>query len=413
MKNNIIEKSLSSLLENKNFEFANFSHPLLSNGYSKKDIIEGCKVMLSKKITMGSKTSKFEKYFAKKLKVKYALMVNSGSSANLLSFFCLINFLKKNMVKKNSECIIPALCWSTTLWPIIQSGLKPVFADVDLDTFCISYKSLLKKINKKTKVIIIVNVLGNCPDIFKIRALAKKKNIYLIEDNCESLGSKIRSKYLGTIGDFGTFSFYYSHQVTGGEGGMITCKSKEDYQILKSLRAHGWDREFFKKKVKDFNFINQGFNLRPLDVSAAIAFNQFKRLDKMIKIRSKNRNLIIKTLKSSTNWNNQFSFFQPKKKLKPSWFGFPIIINNSKIYDKKKYLEFLNKKKIETRPIISGNFANQSSVKLYRIKFKKNEFTNAQKIEDDGFFIGLPTTPLKIKDVKKLSNLLLSIELFK
>ena len=193
-------------------------------------------------------------------RAKYSLMVNSGSSANLLAFFCITNILKKNKVPKNSECIIPAICWSTTLWPILQSGLKPVFADVDLNTFCIDYSSLIKKFSKKTKVIILVNVLGNSPEINKIRSFAKKKKIYLIEDNCESLGSKYKNKYLGTYGDFGTFSFYYSHQVCAGEGGMITCKSKDDYNILKTLRAHGWDRELKNKKVKDFNFINQGFN---------------------------------------------------------------------------------------------------------------------------------------------------------
>lgn len=408
-KNSLLKK----IFKRRELKSDDFKYPLLSDGYTEQDLIEGCKVLLSRKITMGSVTKTFEKYFAKKLNAKYALMVNSGSSANLLSFFCLTNVLKKNRVKEGSECIVPAICWSTTLWPIVQSGLKPIFVDVDEDTFCINYEAIKKKITKKTRVIILVNVLGNCPDLLKIRKLAKKKNLYLIEDNCESLGSKLSNKHLGTIGDFGTFSFYYSHQVTGGEGGMIICKSKEDYKILQSLRAHGWDREFSKKNVKDFNFINQGFNLRPMDISAAIAFNQFKRLKKMIYIRSKNRDLIINTFKSSKKFKNEFKFFQPRNNLKPSWFGFPILINNSKKYYKQKYLEFLNKNKIETRPIISGNFINQKSVQIHNIKYKKNEFLNSQKIEDDGFFIGLPTIPLKKKHAITLVNFLLSIDSFK
>ena len=408
-KNNLIKKifkNYKSTKENK------FNFPLLNNGYSKEDLIEGTKTIISGNLTMGNKTRIFEKYFAKKIGAKYALMVNSGSSANLLAFFCITNALKKNRVIKGSECIIPAVCWSTTLWPIIQSGLKPVFVDVDLNSFCIDYSKLVKKVTKKTKVIILVNVLGNSPEIKKIRNFANKRKIYLIEDNCESLGSKYGGKYLGTFGDFGTFSFYYSHQVTAGEGGMIVCKFKDDYDILKSLRAHGWDREIKKKKVRDFNFINEGFNLRPLEVSASIGMNQFKRLDKMMKIRSFNRREIIRNLKKSKKWNNQFQFFNPSKNLKPSWFGLPFLINKKKKINKEKYLKFLNNKNIETRPIISGNFTNQFAVKLHDIKFKKKELENAQIIEDYGFFIGLPTEKIEKNKIYKLVDHLLQIDNF-
>lgn len=327
-------------------------------------------------------------------------------------FFCLTNVLKKNKVKKGSECIIPGVCWSTTLWPILQSGLKPVFADVDLNNFCIDYSSLIKKVTKKTKVIILVNVLGNCPELNRIKKFAKEKNIYLIEDNCESLGSKYNNKFLGTHGDFGTFSFYYSHQVTAGEGGMIVCKSKDDYKILKSLRAHGWDRELKKQKIKGFNFINEGFNLRPMDISASIGMSQFKRLNMMMVTRSKNRDMIIKKLMKSKNWNNQFNFFNPSKNLKPSWFGLPLMTNMPKKFDKKKYLQFLNKNHIETRPIISGNFTNQPAVKFHKIKFNKKELLNSQKIEEKGFFIGLPTELLSLNELNKLTKYLLCIDNF-
>ena len=413
MKNINQNYLLYKLFKNQKFsEKDKFNFPLLNNGYSKKDLIEAAKTLISGRLTMGEKTRNFEKYFAKKIGAKYALMVNSGSSANLLAFFCLTNLLKKNRVKKGAECIIPAVCWSTTLWPIIQSGLKPVFVDVDINTFCIDYSSLIKKVSKKTKVIILVNVLGNSPEIKKIRSFANKKKIYLIEDNCESLGSKYGNKFLGTFGDFGTFSFYYSHQVTAGEGGMITCKSKEDYNILKSLRAHGWDREIAKKKIKDFNFVNQGFNLRPLEISASIGMSQFKRINKMIKIRSYNRKKIIQNLKKSNQWKNQFKFFYPAKHLKPSWFGLPLIINKDNKFNKHKYLEFLNRNNIETRPIISGNFTNQTAVKIHKIKFKKNELLNSQKIEDSGFFIGLPTEKISEKKIDRLVKYLLYIDNF-
>ena len=386
-----------------------FNYPLLENAFSAQDISSAIKVVKSKKLTMSKKTTEFEKNFSKFIKSKYCLMVNSGSSANLLAFFTLINPIKKNKLKLGDECLIPALCWSTSLWPIIQSGLKPKFIDVDLKTFSPNLETIKKNITKKTKAIMLINVLGNCSEIDKIKSFAKKKNIYLIEDNCESLGSIYKKKFLGTYGDFSTFSFYYSHQLTAGEGGMIVCNNKADYNILKSLRAHGWDREISKKK-NTFNFINQGFNLRPLDVSAAIAISQLKRLKQMIKIRKYNRDMIINFLKKSPKWNNQFTFFEFSKFLKPSWFSIPLLINQKYLKNKKIFLKNLEKKKIETRPIISGNFINQPAIKLHKLKFNKNNFKNSQEIEDRGFFIGLPTKKIKITDLKKLADCLLDLK---
>jgi len=386
-----------------------FNYPLLENAFSAQDISSAIKVVKSKKLTMSKKTTEFEKNFSKFIKSKYCLMVNSGSSANLLAFFTLINPIKKNKLKLGDECLIPALCWSTSLWPIIQSGLKPKFIDVDLKTFSPNLETIKKNITKKTKAIMLINVLGNCSEIDKIKSFAKKKNIYLIEDNCESLGSIYKKKNLGTYGDFSTFSFYYSHQLTAGEGGMIVCNNKADYNILKSLRAHGWDREISKKK-NTFNFINQGFNLRPLDVSAAIAISQLKRLKQMIKIRKYNRDMIINFLKKSPKWNNQFTFFESSKFLKPSWFSIPLLINQKYLKNKKIFLKNLEKKKIETRPIISGNFINQPAIKLHKFKFNKNNFKNSQEIEDRGFFIGLPTKKIKITDLKKLADCLLDLK---
>lgn len=336
-------------------------------------------------------------------------MVNSGSSANLLAFFALINPMKKNRLKRDDECLIPALCWSTSLWPIIQAGLKPKFIDVDLNTFSPSLETIKKNITKKTKAIMLINVLGNCSEIDKIKYFAKKKNIYLIEDNCESLGSIYKKKNLGTFGDFSTFSFYYSHQLTSGEGGMIVCSKSSDYKILQSLRAHGWDRDISKKK-NTFNFINQGFNLRPLDISASIAISQLKRLKMMVKNRKFNRDMIIRYLKKSPKWDNQFTFFESNKYLEPSWFSVPLLINKKYLKFKNVYLKRLEKNKIETRPIISGNFINQPATKLHKLKFNKNNFKISQEIEDRGFFIGLPTKKIKLKNFKKLADYLLDFK---
>ena len=377
--------------------------------FESSDIIKGAETLLKGKITMSEITSKFEKEFANFLGVKYALMVNSGSSANLLAFFALVNPENKKKIKINDECIIPALCWSTSLWPIVQSGLKPKFIDVDIKTFNLDLKSLEKSINKKTKVIMAVHILGNCPDMSKLKEIVNRKKLILIEDACESLGSTYKNKNLGTFGKYGTYSFYVSHQITSGEGGMIVCNDLNDYKIIHKLRAHGWDRGLNKKNTRNFNFVNSGFNLRPLDLTAAIGFNQFKRLNNMKKIRQVNRDKIIRSLRSSPDWSQQFTFLEPIKNLKPSWFGLPILINKNFLKNKDKFLKYLNKNGIETRPIISGNFLNQPCIKLYNINQNKKLFKNAQEIEDRGFFIGLHTNLIEKNKLKFLTKNLLKI----
>ncbi len=408
-----MSKKLLNLFNNTNIKIKKFSYPLHEDSLTKEDLLEGVKVLISRQLTMSKKTNKFENYFKNKLGLNYCVMVNSGSSANLLALFALINPVKKNRLRAGDECLIPAVCWATSLWPVIQAGLTPKLIDVDLNTFSINLDLIKKNVTKKTKAIMMINVLGNCSEIDKIQKFAKDKNIYLIEDNCESLGSKYKNKYLGSYGDFSSFSFYYSHQITSGEGGMIACKKKEDYNLLKILRAHGWDRDLVKSNNKKFNFINSGFNVRPLEVSAAIGLNQFKRLTKMISIRSYNRNKIIKTLKNSHNWNEQFTFFKHKKDLKPSWFGFPLLINPKFEKKKEKFLKFLAKNNLESRPIISGNFVNQPAIKLYNIKYNKKELKNSNEIDKRGFFIGLPTVKLTQKKLNKISNLLLNISSLK
>ena len=194
-------------------------YPLLEKGFTKEDIIKGMEVLLSRKLTMSDITRKFEKAFSKFVGSKYALMVNSGSSANLLAAFALINPKKKGRLKSGDKFIIPAICWSTSLCPLVQCGLKPEFIDVNINNFCIN-ENLLKK-NSSVKAIMNIHILGNSPNMDKVQSFAKLNNMFLIEDTCEALGSKFKSKYLGTFGDFGTYSFYYSHQITSGEGGMI------------------------------------------------------------------------------------------------------------------------------------------------------------------------------------------------
>ena len=385
-----------------------YFYPLIENPYRKSDISEALKVLKSRRLTIGPVTDKFQNSFTKKLGSKFSLMVNSGSSANLLALQCLINPYRKKRLKPGDEVLIPSLCWSTSLWPIIQSGLKPKFVDIDLDSLNINLNDLKKKISKKTKAILIVHVLGNCVDMSELMRVVKKHNLILIEDTCESLGTKYKNKYLGTFGDFSSFSFYSSHQISSGEGGMICCKNNDDHEIIKSLRAHGWSRGLKNEKKiaaankhldSRFIFYNSGFNLRSTDIAASIGLNQFKDIDQFIKKRSINRDKILKIFKKKIKMMKYLSFIDANNHVKASWFGIPILL--SKKINRNKFLKKIEKLGVETRPIISGNFLKQPSIKKYKLN-KKSNFKNSDIVNNHGFFIGLPTSAISDKNIKKL-----------
>jgi len=383
-------------------------YPLVENPFREKDLKSAIKVIKSGKITIGKYTNNFEKIFSKKLGTKNTLMVNSGSSANLLAFQCLINPYRKKRLKIGDEVLIPALCWSTSLWPIIQSGLKPVFVDINPNTLNIDLKLLQKKITNKTKAIMLVHVLGNSTEMNLLLKIIKKNKLILIEDTCESLGSKFNNKYLGTFGDISTFSFYSSHQISSGEGGMISCKTEEDYEIIKALRSHGWSRglkneKFIANKYKNldkrFIFYNSGFNLRPTDISAAIGLSQFNDFEKLKLTRNINRNKIVNRLKNNTRIKTYLTFIEANNLVSPSWFSIPILIKNT--IKRKLFIKKIEQKGIETRPIISGNFLKQPAIKKYKIK-QNEKFIYADLINDTGFFIGIPNKKINSKFLKKI-----------
>jgi len=388
-----------------------YIYPLVDNPFRKKDLKSAIKVIKTGKITMSTNVTNFENQFSKKVRNNFSVMTNSGSSANLLALQCLINPYRKKKLNKGDEVLIPALCWSTSLWPIIQSGLKPVFVDVDINNLNIDLNDMERKISKKTKAIMLVHVLGNCPNMKLLIKLKKKYNLILIEDTCESLGTKYNRKFLGTFGEFSTFSFYTSHQISSGEGGMISCKSREDYEIIRSLRSHGWTRDLsIHKKItkqnkhldEKFIFYNSGYNLRPTEISAVIASSQFKDLDKFKKTKNFIRNQIVKKFRGNNLINNYLKIIDATHNCDPFWFGIPMILSEK--INRMKFINLINKQGVETRPIISGNFAKQPAVKKYLIS-KKYKLLNADKINDYGFFIGIPFNKLSDNLLNKICNI--------
>ncbi len=351
-------------------------------------------------MTMGAVTKKFEAAFSKYLGVKHAIYVNSGSSANLLAFSAIQDNDKlikpkttKKFISQGDEIIVPAVSWSTSIWPICQIGAIPVFVDSEADTLQMKVESIRNAITKKTKAICLVHVLGNAGYIKEIKKICSEKNLWLIEDTCESLGVKKHNKYLGTFGDMGTYSFYFSHHITTVEGGMIVTNDDYLANKIKSLRSHGWTRDMenvnkYKKYFKDFDprflFVNVGYNLRSTDLNAAIGLVQLKKLKKF----NKRRHDI------GINWNQAFSDLKNKKIIQPmeitkntepSWFGFPILCKTQKIRDKLG--EHLEKKGIETRPIICGNMVKQPGIKNIKHRVAGN-LRGANKIMNLGIFWG-------------------------
>ena len=358
------------------------------------------KVFDSGYMTMGKITKKFERAFAQHLGVKHAIYVNSGSSANLLAFSAIQDndkFRKtsfdQKFLKQGDEIIVPAVTWSTSIWPISQIGAKSVFVDSDPETLQMNISAIKKAISKKTKAICMVHVLGNGGYIEEVKEICRKKKIWLIEDTCESLGVKKKNKYLGTFGDIGTYSFYFSHHITTVEGGMIVTNNDYIANKIYSLRSHGWTRDMFNAKEYEnqfpeidprFLFVNVGYNLRSTDMNASIGLVQLKKLEKF----NQKRHEIGKAWNKAFNHLKKNELIQPMeitKGTKASWFGFPVICKTRKMRDDLR--EHLEKNGIETRPIICGNMTKQPGIKniKYRISGK---LSGADTIMDRGIFWG-------------------------
>jgi len=360
---------------------------LATNTWSQAEKKAAISVIESEMFTMGDKVKVFEKAFSNYFNSKYSIMVNSGSSANLLAVASL--FYKKNKpLKKGDEVIVPAVSWSTTYFPLLQYGLKLKFVDIDLQTLNFDIHELENSISRKTKLIFAVNLLGNSNEFNKIKKLIKGKDIYLLEDNCESMGAKFNGVFTGTIGDIGTFSTYFSHHINTIEGGVITTKDEELYHIMLSLRSHGWTRhlpnpnKIIKKRnnsfEESFRFILPGYNLRPMEISAAIGIEQLKKLDKFLKVRRENAKYFIKTFE-----DDERLILQKEISLS-SWFGFSIILKN---IERKKVIKKMGENNIEFRPIVSGNFLKNDVMKYFDFE-KTSGLDNANYLHENGFFVG-------------------------
>src|SRR5712664_3263608 len=271
--------------------------PLTIPTYGTEEVEEAVDSLLSTWVTMGSKVRKFEEAFAQYNGSKHAVMVNSGSSANLLALSVLTNPILPDHIAKGSEIITPAVTWATTVYPIANVGCIPVLVDVDPRTFNILPEEAEKAVTSKTKAVVPVHLLGGPCELDKIDRIAEDHDLYFVEDACESTGAEIQGKKVGSFGDMGTFSFFISHHISTIEGGMIVTDNDELHEYLKAMRAFGWVRDLQEKdryasehKGIDsrFLFITDGYNLRPTEIQGAFGVHQIKKLDRFIETRRTN-----------------------------------------------------------------------------------------------------------------------------
>ncbi len=359
-----------------------------------EEIFNFTKQLITTNVTMGKQVESFEKKICDKFGFKYAVSSNSGSSANLLMVSALMSNLYSKRLKKNDEIIVSALAWSTSIFPLTQYGLKPVFVDCDLKTMNIDINQVKKAISKKTKGILTIPIYGNPCEMDELTKICRKNNLVLLEDTCESMGAKYNDKFLGGFGLASSFSFYFSHHITCLEGGVTVTNDNELAEIMKIIRSHGWIRNVKEKKkwIKNypkidpnFLFVNEGYNLRLTEPQARMGMTQIKKLDSFIKKRRKNADYLMSFMKE---FNDFFIYQYEKKESFHTWFGFTIIIKDLKIIDRSKLCNFLKKNGIETRVIVSGNFTSQPVVKTFKHRIVGN-LKNANKVMTNGFSIGI------------------------
>lgn len=377
--------------------------PLAMNPFGTEEVVAMTEVLLSGKLTLGEHVEAAEREFAARTGAAYAVMVNSGSSANLLAVSALVNKFRGVHLVPGDEVLVPAVCWSTSVHPLIQCGLKPIFVDVSPVTFNVGLEQLEAAITPRTKALFAVHVLGNACCMVQMLEFVERHKLSLIEDTCESLGSYFvdgsgRRRMLGTAGDFGTFSFYFSHHITSGEGGMVTCQTESDYNLLRCLRAHGWTRHLTDCAAIEaahpdidsrFLFINLGYNMRPLEVQGAMLSVQLSKLEAYNGMRRDNLTRIHMALNKHPMFASRMSMMQAADGVDPAWFGITLILNKAFAYQRAAYMAHLSAGGVENRPVISGNFTRQPCIAAYCPGEVPENYPGADAIHTSGFFIGV------------------------
>jgi CDP-6-deoxy-D-xylo-4-hexulose-3-dehydrase len=363
---------------------------LASSSWGEEEYEAMQQVIAGGRFTMGENVRQFEQDFSKKFGVKYALMVNSGSSANLLGIASLF-YQTNRPLQRGDDVIVPSISWATTYYPLQQYGLKLRFVDVELDTLNMEVSQLEAALTPRTRMVVAVSILGNPAALDTLRDFCDKHDLILFEDNCESMGARLNGKLTGTFGDIGTFSSFFSHHIATMEGGVLVTNNEELYHLAKSMRAHGWTRDLpeqstlFEKRSDDFfeayRFILPGYNVRPLELSGAIGREQLKKLDRLIEIRRNNAKRFVELFADDER------FIIQKENGLSSWFSFTIILNPALKIDRAKVMQKMKEANIQFRIITGGCFLRHDVINHFDYE-TVGEIVNANIAHDQGFFVG-------------------------
>ncbi|SMO49689.1 DegT/DnrJ/EryC1/StrS family aminotransferase [Paracoccus laeviglucosivorans] len=367
--------------------------PLATSSWDDAEQAALARVIASDRYSMGPEVEAFEADFAAFAGSRYAVMVNSGSSANLIMVAALRYTQNPDLrLMPGDEVIVPAVSWSTTFFPLHQYGLHLKFVDIDADTLNYDLAALGAAINDRTGAIMAVNLLGNPNDFDAIRALIGPRRIVLIEDNCESMGATFAGRQAGTFGVMGSYSCFFSHHISTMEGGLVVTDDEELYHIMLALRAHGWTRNLPRENrltgtksddpfQESFRFVLPGYNLRPLEMSGALGREQVKKLPALIAGRRAN----------GARWQDAMAhhpvFRIQAQTGESSWFGFSLVVRPESGLARAEVLTRLGDMGFETRPIVSGNFTKNPVLGLMEHSLH-GQMTNAEDIDRHGFFIG-------------------------
>jgi len=337
------------------------------------ELVEFMRAYLEGSITIGKYNKRYEEMAAKRFSSQYCVSSNSGSSANLLAISSLV---QTGRLKQGDKVAVPSLAWSTTVFPLVQYGLIPVFVDIDRYTFNLDLKKLSEAImSHDIKALMLIHTYGNPVNMDVVMDICESFKLILVEDTCESMGATWRGMYVGSFGDLSTFSSYYSHHICTLEGGLTATSNKELYQVMQSIRSHGWTRgidfdlssyEGLDEIDPNFLFLYLGYNMRLSDPQAAIGCIQLPKLDDYIAARTKIANLYIETISTSSILNDSIRYMCTDSRGHSSWFGFPIFVENINYDDLTMLRHFLLENRVESRPFLAGNFCSQPVTQKFK-----------------------------------------------
>ncbi len=358
-------KELEQFYESQSSKNDNFVR-LHSSTLGKEELMAFSRAFLEGNITLGKYNQEFEKLACDIFDSNFAITSNSGSSANLIAVSALI---QSKMLNPGDKVIVPVLAWSTTVFPLVQYGLIPVYVDISFEDFNLCKNAVEDCLKEHDiKAIMLIHTYGNPADMEFFVNFSNSRSILLIEDTCESMGSEWDGKPLGSFGEIGTFSSYFSHHICTLEGGITVCKDRQISDLMRSIRSHGWIRglDIDLTKIENidifdpsFLFLNTGYNLRLSDPQAAIGCIQIKKLKQFVGSRESIAKRYIENILNSSLLEKNVKFPIVHKRARSSWFGFPILLPkvNSKLIPKIK--TFLKDAEIETRPFLAGDFSKQ------------------------------------------------------